>query len=184
MQKMLLSLISVLGLWLVMASQAGALTNGSVTIEWTKTTDATIRYELRWKHFANGWLWAPIAGNLDSTTGSYVFTFPPLADSTGDRGFCVDARAVRGTAVSAWVSDGVGPACAQMPLTTAVPVPTPVPIPTPVPPPSPSGLVIASATPDTVVITARAADCVRVVTSTLGSTSTSMKRTVRCVKAP
>lgn len=140
------------------ASAAGAFTNGSMELQWTKTTDATIRYELRWKHFANGWAWAPIAGNLDSTTGRHVFTFPPLADSTGDRGFCVDARAVKGTKASAWLSETGKQVCNKMP-TTGVIVPTPMPIPTPVPPSAEKCMTVANATTQEIII--RLDECVK-----------------------
>ena len=57
-------------------------------------------------------------------------------------------------------------------------------LPTPVDPPpaTPKGLIISSATPDTVILTALKTDCTKVLTSTLGSTTTMNKRTVTCVK--
>jgi hypothetical protein len=173
--------ISFLFLW---TAPAWALTNGSVTLEWTKTADATIRYELQWKHFHNAWTWVSVAIDLDSTTGRYVQTFTSLPDSTGDRGACWDARAVRGSQASPWLSESNGQVCTQIPLTVAAPIPAPIPMPTPepVPPPLPSGLTISSATPDEIVIVASAADCPRILTSTKGSTALTLKRTVRCVQ--
>lgn len=53
------------------------------------------------------------------------------------------------------------------------------PKPTPV---APKGLVITSATPDEVIIVASIIDCPRVLTSITGTTSTTLKRTVRCVQ--
>ena len=49
------------------------------------------------------------------------------------------------------------------------------------PPAVPKGLVVASATPDAVVIIASVADCPRVLTSTTGSSGGVNRRTVRCV---
>ena len=50
------------------------------------------------------------------------------------------------------------------------------------PPATPKGLIISSATPDTVILTALKTDCAKVLTSTLGSTMKIQKRTVTCVK--
>lgn len=51
------------------------------------TGGATIRYELRWKHFANEWAWESIATNLDSTTGAYTQSATiAWTPGTGDRG--------------------------------------------------------------------------------------------------
>mgnify|MGYP001598675879 CR=1 FL=1 len=52
------------------------------------TGGATIRYELRWKHFANEWAWESIATNLDSTTGTYTqsatIAWTPGTDDRGN----------------------------------------------------------------------------------------------------
>lgn len=115
------------------AGAVQALTNTSATISWQPTTDPTIRYELRWKHFANDWAWKPIATNLDSTSGTYVQTFPALPDTLwlSDRGACWDARAVRGALASPWLSESGQQSCTQMPVTAPIPEPTPVPAPAP-----------------------------------------------------
>jgi len=123
--------------WII-PSDAQALTNASATLSWQPTTDATIRYELRWKHFANGWAWEPIAANLDSTTGTYAQTFSALPETTGDRGACWDARAVRGSLASPWLSESGQQRCVQMPVGTVSPDPVPLPTPSPVPPPVPA----------------------------------------------
>jgi hypothetical protein len=123
-------------LLLLYASSAAAITNSDLTVGWTPTTDSTIRYELRWQTYANGWVWQSIATNLDSTVGSYHFVYPaPFVDSVGDRGLCVDARATQGIKTpSPWLSEtNNSQVCVQMPL-AAAPTPTPVPIP---PPPAP-----------------------------------------------
>lgn len=179
MSARLVLLLALLGL----APQASALTNSAVEIQWTPTADPTIRYELRWQSFANGWAWMSIASNLDSTLGIYRQTFTPLPDTSGDRGACWDARAVRGALASAWLSETQQQVCLQLPLSAAsAPIPVPVPTPEPPPVPAPSGLHIVSATGEQVVIEASVADCPRLVTSTKGSTSTVLKRTVTCVK--
>ena len=180
----------LLVLWLAVSlSSASALTNTTATIQWTPTTDATIRYELRWSHFANGWQWTGFATNLDSTVGQYLQTYPAFLDTPAgeDRGVCWDARATQaGRTPSTWLSTLNQQVCAQMPVASA-PTPTPVPVPTPPPPtplpvPVPSGLVIASATPDTVVIVASLANCRRVLTSTAGTTTAQQKRTLTCIR--
>lgn len=145
-QVILALLLSVIG-----ASNGWALTNTSVTVSWVPTTDATIRYELRWGHFANDWTWEPIATNLDSTTGTYAQTFAALPDTLGDRGACWDARAVRGGLASPWLSENGQARCLQMPITETSPVfvplptPTPVPVPAPVPTPAPEPEIIGPA---------------------------------------
>jgi len=48
--------------------------------------------------------------------------------------------------------------------------------------PPPTGLIISSATPDSIVIVASAKDCRAINTSTTGSTKTMMKRILSCVK--
>lgn len=63
-----------------------------------------------------------------------------------------------------------------------VPPPPPAPVPPPPPPPPAAGLRIDSTSPDQVIITAPVTDCPRVVTSTKGSTSTTHKRTITCVR--
>jgi hypothetical protein len=171
----------IIGLCLLWSHSVFALTNGTATVAWTPTTDATIRYELRWSHFANGYTWTPLASDLNSTTGTYAITFPPFPNSTGDRGVCVDARAVRGTQASPWTSASGAHACTQVPLTTVVPLPIPPPVlPPPLPPPV--GLQITKQTPVDIIITASVADCPRILTSTKGSTATTLQRTVRCVQ--
>jgi hypothetical protein len=50
------------------------------------------------------------------------------------------------------------------------------------PPAPPTGLTISSATSSTIVILAKKTDCPRVVTSTAGTTTATLKRTVTCVK--
>jgi hypothetical protein len=175
----LFTVFILLVLGLVSVQPVLALTNGTGTVTWTPTTDATIRYELRWSHFTNGYAWLPLASNLDSTTGTYAMTFPPFADSTGDRGLCVDARAVRGTQASPWASANGAHTCTQVPLTAVVPVPPPV---VPPPLPVPGGLQITKQTPGEVVIAASTVDCPRILTSTKGSTTTTLQRTVRCVQ--
>lgn len=62
------------------------------------------------------------------------------------------------------------------------PPPPAAPVPPPPPPPPAAGLRIDSTSPDQVIITAPVADCPRVVTSTKGSTSTTHKRTITCVR--
>jgi hypothetical protein len=173
--KTFLLTMTIVGL---LVGSASALTNGTGTVMWTPTTDSTIRYELRWSHFASGGAWIALANNLDSTTGAYPMTFSPFANTTGDRWMCVDARAVRGTAVSRWTSETGAQACVQVPL-TAVIVPPVVP---PPPPPVPAGLQISKQTPLEIIITASVADCPRILTSTKGSTATTLQRTVRCVQ--
>lgn len=46
----------------------------------------------------------------------------------------------------------------------------------------PQGLIVAKATETEVLVVASAIDCPRLVTSTIGSTATTLKRTVRCVQ--
>lgn len=133
-----LQILVILLVWLVLgAGVVRALTNTSAAISWVPTTDPTIRYELRWKHFANDWAWKPIATNLDSTTGTYAHTFAALPDTPGDRGACWDARAVRGGQASPWLSESGQQSCRQMPVGTAAPVPIPLPTPEPIPQPTP-----------------------------------------------
>lgn len=169
-------LIMLLGFFLV--TQASALTNSSATITWNKTTDPMTRYEIRWKN----WTltdWQTVATDLDSTLGLYQHTFSPLPDSTGDRWACWDLRSKKGTLYSPWLSATNQQVCNQIPL-AASPTPTPTPIPVPVPPPVASGLVISSQTPLEIVITGTG--CLKVTTSTKGSTATVQKRTITCVK--
>ncbi len=128
--------LGLLGLCsLLILGSAHALTNGGVEVRWTPTTDPTVRYELRWQHFANGWVWQSIATDLDSTTGAYPHTFSPLPDTPGDRGACWDARAVRGTSASKWLSELGQQVCLQLPVSVPVVLPPPTPEPPPVPVP-------------------------------------------------
>jgi hypothetical protein len=190
---------------LLFSTPTWALTNHDATVQWDKTTDASIRYELRWKHFANTWQWEPLATNLDSTTGTYHHVFSAaFVNTTGDRGACWDARAYTVDATnqkqySQWDSDLGLQACTQIPLAVAPPPvdtdgdgipdssdqcptqPGPAPSGCPTPPP-PSGLSVVSATPQQIIITATVADCSRVLTSTKGSTPILQKRTITCVK--
>ena len=46
----------VLLLALAFSPWVEALSNSSVTVQWTPTTDPTIRYELRWANFNNSWV--------------------------------------------------------------------------------------------------------------------------------
>lgn len=132
-----LCVIVLLAMSVCLPLSARAMTASSATIEWTPTTDATIRYELRWSHFANGWVWEPIASNLDSTTGTYAQTFPALPDTAGDRGACWDARAVRGGLASPWLSETERHQCLQVPIAAPIAAPVPLPSPEPVPEPTP-----------------------------------------------
>lgn len=147
------------------------LTDGSAVITWTPTADPTILYELRWKHFKSGGLWVPVASGLNSTSGRYIQQWTPLGNTTGDRTGCWDLRATKDGLSSVWMSELTPPTsvCVQIPLT-------------PVAPPVPSGLQVAKATVDEVIITASAKDCTRVTTSTKGTTGTTLKRTVTCVR--
>ena len=164
-------------LLLLLSTPAWALTNEEATVLWDKTADATIRYEIRWKHFANNWQWQSVATNLDSTLGTYHQVFaPPFVDSTGDRGACWDMRATSATGTSPWNSEAGNQVCAQIPLAT---VTTPPPI--VIPPPPNTGLVIQSASPSQIIMTWSVRDCSKVTTSTKGSTATVQKRTMTCV---
>lgn len=169
--------------WLMAIGPASALTNNSATIKWDKTSDARIRTEIRWKN----WTvmdWQSVVTDLDSTLGIYQQTFAPLPDSTGDRFACWDVRhyiMVGGIKyASDWISMKNQQPCTQMPLGGTTTTETP-PAPTPVPAPQ-TGLVITSATPLEIVITASSVDCPRITTSTKGSTALQPKRTVTCVK--
>lgn len=62
-------------------------------------------------------------------------------------------------------------------ITVVVPAPTP---PVDVPPVPPTGLTITKATPEEVIVTARLANCARVLTSTSESTSVGTTYTMRC----
>jgi len=55
-------------------------------------------------------------------------------------------------------------------------------LPLDVPPTPPAGLTILSATASEVIIVAKATDCSQVLTSTTGSTTSMLKRTVSCIK--
>lgn len=135
---------------LLVTASVGALTNASVQVSWTPTTDPTIRYELRWAHFANGWTWEPIASDLDSTTGSYAQTFAVLPDTSGDRGACWDARAVRGGLASPWLSASGQQQCLQVPIAAPILAPVPLPTPEPVPEPAPAPIPVPVPTPEPV----------------------------------
>lgn len=167
------SVALVINGWVFWAAvQTVALTNTGATITWTPTTDATIRYELRWKGAVTNGLWVIIATNIDSTAGKYAQVYPAVPDTLTDRTACWDARAVKGTLASPWLSESGKQVCLTIPV-AVVPIP---------PPPPPSGLQVTSATPLQVVIVASSHDCTRLVTSTKGSTSTVFKRTVVCQK--
>ncbi len=158
-------LVLVFGL----VASAQALTNESATVLWTPTTDAAIKYELRWKNFKTLGQWQTIAPALDSTLGRYDHVYA-FADSTGDRTACWDMRAVYNGVASPWLSDVGQEFCQPIPLAVVV-----------VPPP-PAGLTVVTATPMTVVVVAKKTDCPKLATSTSGSTSLVLKRTVTCVK--
>lgn len=128
--RVLLCLVLLIG---SSAQQVSAMTAGSATLEWTPTTETTVRYDLRWSHFANGWTWESIVSNLDSTAGRYLHLFPVLPETTGDRGACWDARAVRGGLASPWLSESGKQQCLQVPITSPIPAPVPIPMPLPVP---------------------------------------------------
>lgn len=180
-----------LALCVLVAASASAMTASSATLAWTPTTDSSIRYELRWQHFANGWAWESVATNLDSTTGSYVQTFPALPDTTGDRGACWDARAVRGGVASPWLSESNQQQCLQVPMAAPIPAPVPLPMPTPVPAPAPVPTPVPVPAPvpvqtpaatitqsgDTITI-----QCDKTKFSKMKTTGSGTKRTITCLK--
>lgn len=177
-------LVMVLGLVLcaVWAESGSAATPTTAEITWQPTTDATIRYELRWSHFANGWAWTPIAGNLDSTAGRYRHEWAALPETPGDRGACWDARAVRGGLASPWLSESNQQQCLQVPL--AAPIPTPVPLPTPEPTPVPQpepqpdpNPAIVTMSGDKIFITCDPSRYAKASTTGRGT-----KRTITCLK--
>lgn len=176
MRKILTGLVCLASL--LSAAIGHALTNSSATISWVPTTDATIRYELRWKHFANNWAWEPIASNLDSTTGTYLQTFPALPDTMGDRGACWDARAVRGSLASPWLSESGQQGCVQMPMGAVAPAPVPIPEPTPppVPAPVPAAPAIVTMSGDTITVQCDKTRYARAKTSGTGT-----KRVITCL---
>lgn len=151
-------------------ASAQALTNEQATILWPPTTEATIRYELRWRHFGGDGQWQSVASDVDSTLGKYVHTYPAFPDSTADRTVCWDVRAVFQGVPSPWLSEHALAVCHQMPQTVVFP------------PPLLPGLQVVSATPLQVVVVAKPADCPRLSTSTRGTTALMLKRTVTCVK--
>lgn len=155
----------------LIAGSAQAMTASEAFLEWTPTADATIRYELRWKHFANDWAWQPIASNLDSTTGAYTHRFPVLPETSGDRGACWDVRAVRGGLVSPWLSDSGQQSCLQVPITAPIPVPVPLPTPVPVPPAT------ISMSGDTITI-----QCDKTRFTRMKTVGTGTKRTITCLR--
>lgn len=169
--------LATLAAMLLGAPPAQALTNSAASLSWEPTSDPTIRYELRWKHFASQWAWEPIASNLDSTRGTYAQTFTPLPETTGDRGACWDARAVRGGLASPWLSDTNQQVCTQMPVGLPSPVPVPpLPTPTLVPvPASPAATITQSG--DTITI-----QCDRSRFTRMKTTGRGTKRTITCLK--
>lgn len=172
--------LAALAALLLCALPAQALTNSSAAVSWEPTSDPTIRYELRWKHFASQWEWQPIASNLDSTIGTYAQTFPALPETTGDRGACWDARAVQGARASAWLSELNRQVCTQMPvgLVSSAPVPLPTP-PAPDPQPDPEliGPAIVTMSGDKVFIACDPTRYTRAKT-----TGTGTKRVITCLK--
>lgn len=184
MRVLLCLLIALFGLGDVPAS---AMTASSATLEWTPTNDSSIRYELRWQHFANGWAWEPIVGNLDSTTGHYLHVFPVLPETPGDRGACWDARAVRGGVASPWLSETNQQQCLQVPLAAPIPAPIPLPTPEPIPAPVPVPVPVPTPTPalpatvtmsgDTVTI-----QCDKTRFTKMKTVGSGTKRTITCLK--
>lgn len=171
---------------LVLASAVLAITNASVQISWAPTTDATIRYELRWANFANGWTWEPIATNLDSTKGIYAQTFTPLPDTPGDRGACWDARAVRGGLASPWLSETNQQQCLQVPIAAPIPAPVPLPTPEPVPVPEPVPIPVPVPAPPSATVTISGdsitIQCDKSRFTKMKTTGTGTKRMITCLK--
>lgn len=84
-----------------------------------------------------------------------------------------------GTQYDAWIhsvaADGTVGTSTGIAFTTAV-------APVDLPPANPKGLQITSATAEKIVLLASAADCRSLTTSTSGSTATTLKRTITCVR--
>lgn len=171
-------------LLLVAASPAWAeppkVAREKVTISWDTTNpDGTpkdfvgIQYELVVSHFAS--VGELSIGSVNPAQGGYAYTFGaplPVGQPTDDRWICVKARAYKaanesGYQHSAWIST-----CAQVESGTVI-LPPPLP---------PTGLVISSATPDRIVITATVTSCPHIHTSTRGSTATQSVRTLTCAR--
>lgn len=186
--RALLCLLLILGL---SVPQSSAITASSATLAWTPTADSTVRYELRWQHFANGWKWDSIATDLDSTKGVYAQTFPAFADTAGDRGACWDARAVRGGVPSPWLSESGQHVCLQVPMSAPapipVPIPTPAPIPVPVPVPTPAPTPVPAPIPSTPATVTMNGDSITIQCDTtrftrIKTTGTGTKRILICTK--
>jgi len=170
MQVRLRTLVLVAALGIVASAQA--LTNESATILWAPTIDPEIKYELRWRNLKTSGAWTGIASGVDSSVGKYVHVWNKFPDTTGDRTACWDIRAVWQGVASPWLSDLGRQVCMPVPNGIVV-VPNPPPLP---------GLVVVSETPMQVVVSAKVLDCPRITTSTKGSTSVTLKRTITCVK--
>lgn len=103
-------------------------TNSTGTVTWLPTVDSTIRHELRMASGNTAWAWTTLATNINSMLGTFAFTFPTWQNSTGDRGACLDMRAVQaGKPDGAWLSLTSEQRCAQVPLAVVNPVPPVIP---------------------------------------------------------
>lgn len=172
--------------WSWSAVAWGVVSVERVVISWAPESEQ--RYELRLQHFAHP-DWVSL-GTIEAATGTHTVPFsPPLpAGKTGDdRWICVEARNVTTPDnPSEWARGcnqvDAGEVTVPKIDPPAPPPPPPAPVPPPPPPPPAAGLRIDASSPDQVVITATVKDCPRVVTSTKGSTATTHKRTITCVR--
>lgn len=113
-------------------------------------------------------MWAPLGVGNASATITVPVSVSSLVSGTNTFSFTQ-------------TSNYGGPRIDGMAVNFAVPVVIPTPIPAPIPTP-PQGLVISSATPQQIVITASLQDCPVLLTSTKGSTNTVLQRTFTCTQ--
>jgi hypothetical protein len=111
----------------------GAVENGQIVVTWKAETDTAIKYEFRWKHFAQP-EWQSL-GTMAGGLGTFTYSFEPIVSNEKDLWVCVDARQTKPT-VGAWLSTTEdGAACNQ--FGSVIPLPPPPPPQPPQPPPQP-----------------------------------------------
>lgn len=166
------------------ASSALAITNGTAELLLDANTPAGYQIEVEYASFQTAGVRTAFKTVGIWTVGTdgklhSLVTWPAAPpDNEADHWMCAWARYVKaGGPNSEW---GEG-SCNQVPVPPIVVVPPPPPPPPPTPAP-PTGLQLASVKPTEIIITASAKDCPRITTSTKGSTSTQLKRTVVCTK--
>ena len=162
-----MKLLLLILMFVLPATKAWAITNGSADVSWNNTLPAGSTVDVQYQSFADP-TWKPFTyptPTVGSDGRMHAFvTWPAFpADNMTDHWLCIRARSILNAQVSVWATGN----CAQVPVPVYVP-------------PPPTGLQITSATPDQIVITASTKDCKKVITSTAGSTSTMAKRTIQC----